>query len=157
LRACCCRACCNEWFGHKLFEAGRFQPECPLCRHVDESLQPSEAALAALQEIQQYYSQEGEGQASEQEGQASEEEGQSEVGPSEDHEAELECEDGLEDTCEDDSDGSDDGADIREEVSGSSSSNDDASSSEADDGMEVDSDAGSFIASSALTAVTDAT
>eukprot|EP00879_Flechtneria_rotunda_P017095 GHRR01017903.1.p2 GENE.GHRR01017903.1~~GHRR01017903.1.p2 ORF type:complete len:146 (+),score=74.41 GHRR01017903.1:1121-1558(+) len=49
------RNCCNEWFGHKLFEAGQFRPECPLCRQVDLSLQPSPTALSALEDIQQYH------------------------------------------------------------------------------------------------------
>eukprot|EP00775_Hariotina_reticulata_P004566 gene4566-4821_t len=48
------RSCCNEWFGHRLFEMGEFCPECPLCRQVDLALQPSATALKALEEMQQY-------------------------------------------------------------------------------------------------------
>jgi hypothetical protein len=50
---CLTRSCCNEWFGHRLFEMGEFSPECPLCRQVDPALQPSATALQALEEMQQ--------------------------------------------------------------------------------------------------------
>ncbi|KAF6262211.1 hypothetical protein COO60DRAFT_1496951 [Scenedesmus sp. NREL 46B-D3] len=143
------RACCNEWFGHKLFEAGRFQAECPLCRQVDESLQPSETAVAALQEIQQYYCEHGQEDGQEEsmdEVQSEDEAGQAPGGAgihSEDEEA------GFGSNNADRDDGSIASIDNDDSDDGSS----DHHSSDDEDGMDVDSDVGSSVASSALTAV----
>ncbi|WIA35095.1 hypothetical protein OEZ86_003581 [Tetradesmus obliquus] len=139
------RACCNEWFGHKLFEAGRFTPECPLCRQVDSSLQPSDAALSALREMQQYHD---EHERSHSQEAPSEDEVQSE-GDVNDNEEEEELE------CEEDSDDGDSDSGLHSSDSGSdssSSSNDDSGGSD-DDDMDTGSDVGSSVASSALTAV----
>jgi hypothetical protein len=137
-----------------LFEAGRFQPECPLCRQVDESLQPSATALAALQEIQQYYADvDGASERSQDENGEADEEGineEEEVQSEED----AEDEDSEVDDCEEDSD--DDGGDMpsdSEDDSGSSDGDSSSSGGDDDNGMEVDSDVGSSVASSALTAV----
>lgn len=118
-----CRSCCNEWFGHRLYELGAFQPECPLCRQVDEDVQPSQTALKALEEIQQHRLQLA-----------------SDVDASSD-------DDGSDDGDGDSSEGEAAGSD-GDNVSGSGEEDDDD-----DDGMEAESDASASVAGSSMTAV----